>query len=308
MTHEPTELKHYIHKLIENLNKNDIPKKIDLILDGGSFNGAYQLGTLMYLKELEKTKSMPFKIKRISGTSVGAILGGLYLLDLLDIVPEIYLRLLSNFRNQFQLNELKNMLDEIGTKYLKEDDCKRLNNKMYITYYNNNSKSQIICSKYNSNRDLIEILKKSSHIPFFMDGKQTYNDCVDGMFPYIFKKRKKEMLYINLKSFKHVTHSFSIKNEDNIYSRLFEGIVDINHFFTKNKRTTLCSYIKDWNILDFIIFRASEMSWVIILIVIDFLISLKHKLPDCVVNSNCILGGSNVIYKLYGDIVSHLLG
>ena len=46
----------YINTLIENLNADCIPEEIDLVLDGGAFNGGYQLGILIYLNELEKNK------------------------------------------------------------------------------------------------------------------------------------------------------------------------------------------------------------------------------------------------------------
>ena len=46
----------YIDKLISNIDKNNIPKTIDLILDGGAFNGSYQIGGLLYLKRMENKK------------------------------------------------------------------------------------------------------------------------------------------------------------------------------------------------------------------------------------------------------------
>ena len=44
-------LSEYINYLIENVNKNNISDKIDLVLDGGAFNGSYMIGCLMYLKK-----------------------------------------------------------------------------------------------------------------------------------------------------------------------------------------------------------------------------------------------------------------
>ena len=69
-------LKDYLHTLIENLDKKNIPKEIDLILDGGAFNGAFQYGILLYIKELETLKLL--NVDKISGCSVGALLGTLY--------------------------------------------------------------------------------------------------------------------------------------------------------------------------------------------------------------------------------------
>ena len=43
----------HIHQLLENI-KSGVPKELDLVIDGGAFNGFYTLGALMYLKEMEK--------------------------------------------------------------------------------------------------------------------------------------------------------------------------------------------------------------------------------------------------------------
>ena len=50
----------YINKLIENLpdeikNRKE-PETIDLVLDGGVFNGSYHIGALYFLKEMERRK------------------------------------------------------------------------------------------------------------------------------------------------------------------------------------------------------------------------------------------------------------
>ena len=46
-------LDNYIDSMIENTNINNFPKEINLILDGGAFNGAYTAGCIYYLKQLE---------------------------------------------------------------------------------------------------------------------------------------------------------------------------------------------------------------------------------------------------------------
>ena len=48
----------YIIKLIENLpddlKNSKTPLRLDLVLDGGVFNGSYLVGALYFLKEMEK--------------------------------------------------------------------------------------------------------------------------------------------------------------------------------------------------------------------------------------------------------------
>ena len=79
------------YKLLENLpkeikntntNTNNKITKINLILEGGAFNGSYHIGALYFLKEMEKKKYI--QIHHISATSIGSISALLYYSDLLE--------------------------------------------------------------------------------------------------------------------------------------------------------------------------------------------------------------------------------
>ena len=50
--------------LLKNLDKTNFSFDLDLVLEGGCMNGAYEIGGLILVKELEKLSY--FKIKRIS--------------------------------------------------------------------------------------------------------------------------------------------------------------------------------------------------------------------------------------------------
>ena len=76
---ELTYFNSYIYALTQNLNQKLIPENINVIVDGGAFNGAYAIGTLLYLKQLEKQKLTT--INKVSGTSIGAILSFLFITD-----------------------------------------------------------------------------------------------------------------------------------------------------------------------------------------------------------------------------------
>ena len=80
----------FMERLIENvpIEQNKIPIRIDLILEGGAFNGSYLIGALYFLKEMEKRNMI--KIERISGASIGSILGFLYFIDALDLSYSLY--------------------------------------------------------------------------------------------------------------------------------------------------------------------------------------------------------------------------
>ncbi len=58
----------FINTLIENIPDKHLPEELDLVLDGGAFNGIYMLGGLLYIKELEQREKI--KIKRVSGCSI----------------------------------------------------------------------------------------------------------------------------------------------------------------------------------------------------------------------------------------------
>ena len=91
----------YVNKLIENLPDNikncKEPEKIDLVLDGGIFNGSYLVGALHFLKEMEKRNYI--KIERISGCSIGSSVAFLYFIDALDLMPKLYDIVNNEFRN-----------------------------------------------------------------------------------------------------------------------------------------------------------------------------------------------------------------
>ena len=73
----------YVNKLIENLpnemKTNKLPLKLDIVLDGGVFNGSYLIGALYFLKEMEKRNYI--YIERVSSCSIGSIVGLLYFID-----------------------------------------------------------------------------------------------------------------------------------------------------------------------------------------------------------------------------------
>ena len=46
-------MKQIIHNLIDNIKTIPCKANIDLVLDGGAFNGSYMIGSLLYMKEME---------------------------------------------------------------------------------------------------------------------------------------------------------------------------------------------------------------------------------------------------------------
>jgi hypothetical protein len=296
----------YIDDLISNINSENIPKEIDLVLDGGAFNGIYQLGSLMYLHHLEEKKLIT--INRISGTSIGAVMGLIYILGNMDFAVVSCEEMLSYFKKKLNMGYFRKRMNCLLKEHMKKEDYLLANNRLYITYFNNKTKKQIIKCKYKSNEDLIEQIIKSAYLPFLSDGNIEYDNSVDGVNPYIFKKtNKRKIIFIRLMSQKQFTTSINVKNEINIYTRILEGILDINKFFTTGNKTIMCSYIDEWNILDFGIFRLRELCWIIFLIILDMILYVNKNIPNSIKNSHHFAKLKTIFYNFYVDIFSHML-
>ena len=239
----------YVIKLIENL-PDDIknvkePIKMDLVLDGGIFNGSYHVGALYFLKEMEKRKYI--KIERISGCSVGSIVGFLYFIDSLDLMPKLYDLINKEFRQTYNLKlitELKKHLSE----HIPSDICERVNGRLYITYNNIKKGTKPVKSVYKDSDDIINTIIKSSYIPYLIDGNILYeNKSVDGITPFIFKEREKKILYLDLFGSDKLGNLLNVKNEKSNYHRILSGLLDIHSFFIKKSNTPMCSYVNDWS-------------------------------------------------------------
>ena len=99
-----------MEELVKNYPKGEKIREIDLVIDGGSFNGAYTLGGLMLIKRLEEMEYL--KIHRISGSSVGSLLGFMYFNNTLDKSVFFDKMLKDHFRDTLNLNLAHNFIKE----------------------------------------------------------------------------------------------------------------------------------------------------------------------------------------------------
>jgi hypothetical protein len=256
----------FINTLIENIPDKHLSKEIDLVLDGGAFNGIYMLGGLFYMKELKARGKI--KIKRISGCSIGAILGVLFLLDKMDIAISIYNMCYKCIRKNQDLKKILVVIKKTLNETITEDDVKIANKRFYLTYFDTKKGKQIIKKKYKTKSELIDYIVKSLYVPYLIDREYTDKDgCIDGAFPYMFKSKNDEnrkVLFFNLQSFDKIKKMIFIKKEKNIYPRLLEGLMDTHSFFENNTANNMCSYVNDWSIREILFFRLREISYVIL--------------------------------------------
>jgi hypothetical protein len=243
-------IQEYVNKLIENLHheiKNrKTPLVIDLVLDGGIFNGSYLVGALCFLKEMEKRNYI--KIDRISGCSIGSIIGFLYFINNLEVMPQLYNLVQSEFKKCYNLKvikTIKNMLKE----FVPEDICEKVNKRFFICYNNVIKRKKIVKSTYKNVDEIYNSIIKSCFIPYLIDGNYLYeNKYIDGITPYVFNKVvNKKILYLDLFGYDKIGNLINIKNEKTNYHRILSGLLDIHSFFIKNSTTQMCSYVNDWN-------------------------------------------------------------
>jgi hypothetical protein len=273
----------YVVKLIENLPNNikcsKTPLHLDLVLDGGLFNGSYLVGALYFLKEMEKRNYI--KIERISGCSIGSIVAFLYFIDGLDMMPILYELVNSDFKKTHHLSILKNLKQMLGNK-IPENICATVKNKLFISYYNVKKFKKNIKCKYNNVDELINTIICSCFVPYLIDGNLVCkNKYIDGINPYIFEKtNNKKILYLDLFGYDKIGNLLNVKNEKTNYHRILSGLLDIHNFFIKQSSTQMCSYVNNWSVLNKSFNYLKIVVEKICIYVVYFLIHLKEKIPD----------------------------
>lgn len=277
----------YIEKLIVNLPKNITnvkkPLKIDLVLDGGMFNGSYLIGALYFLKEMERRNYI--KIERISGCSIGSIMGFLYFIDSLHLAEELYGLFFKCFHDEHHLSVLTNLKDLLKDS-IPKNICKYLKNRFYITFYNMSIHKKIIKHDYKNIDQIIDCLIRSCFVSFVINGNILYkNKYMDGINPYIFplntktSNYKRKILYLDLFGYDKLLHMICIKNEKTNIHRILSGMLDIHTFFIKQSNTQMCSYVNEWKIINkihnYIKLKVENFNFMIIC----FFLFMKKHLP-----------------------------
>ena len=287
----------YVNKLIENLpdefKNSDTPLKLDLILDGGLFNGSYLVGALYFLKEMERRGYV--KIERISGCSVGSIAAFLYFIDGLDFMSNLYGSILKEFKKNYNLSFIKKLKTYLGDN-IPVDVCDKVKNKLYITYNNIKKGTKPVKCTYKNVDEIINTIVRSSYIPYLIDGNILHeNKCIDGFTPYIFNKEPhKKILYLDLFGYDKIGNLLNVKNEKNNFHRVLSGLLDIHSFYIKQSNTQMCSYVNDWSITNITFNYIKLLLGNICIYITCFLIFIKKHISKDVENT--------VFYKIFSKI------
>jgi len=298
----------FINTLIENIPEKHLSKEIDLVLDGGAFNGVYMLGGLFYMKELEAREKI--KIKRVSGCSIGAILGLLFLLDKMDLAKSVCYMCYKCIRKNQDLKKMLIVIKKELDKTITDEDVKKANNRFYLTYFDTKKGKQIVKRKYKTRAELIDYVVKSLYVPYLIDREYTDKDgCIDGAFPYMFKSKNNEnrkVLFFNLQSFDKIKKMIFIKKEKNIYPRLLEGLNDTHSFFEKNEPNNMCSYVNDWSITQILFFRLREIIYVILFYIFRVGLYIDTIFPERWRKDAFIQQHISVFKNIWRDIMLYL--
>ena len=272
----------FTSSLIENIEKPSKPKEINLILDGGAFKGAYLCGALLYFKQLEKMNYI--KINKLSGTSIGALLGVLYLTDQLHLFNEFYPLAKKTFTESLKFDKLYQFI--YSHVLIKKNSYKCLHNKLYVNYFDTQNHKEIVKSTYDSNDDVVDCIKRTTHLPLLSNGELCYQSFIDGFAPHLFFEREignKKNIIINLHSVGNIKQYVNTKKENNCSARILFGILDAHHFYCNEEKTVMCSYLDNWNIKDYLFYRSVKSfrllcSYLIFLsIFVDKIIPSKFK-------------------------------
>jgi hypothetical protein len=293
----------YVNKLIENLpDDSKTLQRLDLVLDGGIFNGSYLVGALYFIKEMEKRKYV--QIERISGCSVGSIVAFLYFINSLDLMPKLYDIVKTDLKNKFSLNIIKSLKMHLKDR-IPDDICRKINGRLFICYNDIKKQKKIIKYTYKNVDEIIDTIIKSCYVPFLIDNNMLYkNKYIDGINAYIFKKEpNKKILHMELFSYDKFIYTLNIKNEKSNYHRILTGLLDIHSFYIKKSNTSMCSFINDWNIINKCHYNAKLAFEVIIFYILYFLNYIKQYLPEDIKDNIFV----KIIYKICFDIFSILM-
>jgi hypothetical protein len=271
--------------LIKNIDCSIIKDKdIDLIISGGAFNVSYLVGCLYFIREM-KEKGL-ICINNVSTCSASSIMGLLFLIDKVDIfVDKLYELLVSSFKRNrsviFDEESLCSIIKVIEDE-LPDDVLGRINNRLYITYYDVMECKQVVKSSFEDVSDIINTIRRSCFIPYItMDKLLEDNKYIDGGTPYIFNKEYgKNRLYINLCGMDKIMDSIVIKRDKIVMHRILGGILDIHNFFFKCKNTSMCSYVEDWKVVRMIEFKMLELRLFIICVCMYIIIKVKDSILD----------------------------
>lgn len=305
-------LEPFLNALLENLHDDKVPSRIDVVLEGGALNGAYEAGVMCYIRELERRKKT--QVVRISGVSCGALIAVLYLTSKIDKIDELYSKLTENLLDSGTFDKLHEIIHGVLGD-VSDEDAKSLTGRLFVTYMDLTSQSRQVVSEYNTKNDLIEVLKKSSYLPGFIDGELlTADQCMDGGTPYVFpfdiEKRKDnnyKTLYVKLSSLNLLREALSTKSDLNVARRAVEGIQRTHDLLKDKQSNQLVSFVEDWTFKDYSINSVGRLVWLLMTIIVRITVVLLAYIPSDVKQSGIYRRLTSLFKEMWIDFGHRVL-
>ena len=303
----------FVDALITNVGDREVPNKLDVVLEGGALNGAYQAGALCYLRALEKAGKT--EIKRISGVSCGALVGAVFLALDLDSLEEFYNRLINSLLSVGSFSSLQSCVDDFVSR-VDDAKVKSLTGRLFVSYVDLETQKRVVVSEYNSKQELADILVKSSFLPGFIDGRMTTADnCIDGGVPYIFpndsEKRRDssyKTLYLKLTSLSIFKNAISTRGELNMARWAIEGIQKTHDLLKQRKANEIASIVEDWSRIDVIKFTLMSLVWWLVSYSVYVLTWLYDDcVPPCFKEHKATLRVKSLCGEIWSDYICRML-
>jgi len=291
----------FVDSLVENVDKRNVPDEIDLVLDVGMFGGDYTLGALMYIKALERAKVL--KVRRISGASIGSVLGMLYLTDELERVMDVtHKEIIPELRRCQSVNTFKELLRGVTSV----DISQNVYRDLYVSYRDGKECKLVVKQGFDDYEDMLEIITRSCFVPWLTGDDMTHpGGYFDGLTPHLFRDKERPSLFVSANTKTLFASTLSIVNEKNLWHRLLHGVENTHSFFSKahGKRSDICSYVGDWSAVDMVVFRGRDVLALIVYIMVMVRDWLNRNLPDGVKDNVIVSRGGEMIGKLFRDFV-----
>lgn len=295
----------YLIEYIKSVGKNSLnnnwtqdPIVLDLVITGGAFNFSYGYGSILYLKELQRQHKI--KINKASGCSSGSMLALLALSENFNEfdIDSIYVQLNNHFRENGNLGILKDKIQEIVYKCIKTDEeAVLLSDRLFISTTDMSKCNHKVINTYKTRADIVDAITSSSYIPFMIDGNTRYNTSfIDGIVPHIFKQDIPRIMYINLMNKTKILNMLITNGEINAQYRVIEGVVETAKFMNEGK-SSICSWLHDWNFIDFFMFRLCHLCMILLTLTADVICYIQ--IPSVLQN--------NFVYKSIQHFSIHLI-
>jgi hypothetical protein len=224
-------------------------KHLDLVVDGGGFSGSHLVGALAYLKHLRDNQLV--HIRRVAGVSVGAISALLFQADMLNHAFHMYPSIRTHYAKHLNTAIVSDHLATILTHLDTHLPAFFRTCNLHISYFHVPSMKHITVSHFTSNTHLLDIVRRSVHMPLFYDGSTLLRGkYIDGLYPdtFLFShvdgcdgsgSDAYQTLFFNLTNLPLIS-MVSTQHRPSIHDSALEGTLLTHQFFRSGQNNHFC--------------------------------------------------------------------